>query len=526
MTDAPVLEVPSLRRPPRRRLGDVLVARGVVSEHDLLEVLEDQRHWDDNDRSGAVRLRLGALLVQHGLASEEQVASALAELLGREVVDAAHLTLDPSWARLLPRQLAERCQMLVLGPGDRGLRVLAADPTDVLALDDVRRHSGAQQLDVLVAIPAQLRTLLDRVWSLEDASDVVASIRAAAEPPTTREDDTVVVDAPTVRLLDSVLADAVRSRASDVHVEHQLDAVRVRYRIDGILRDVMTLPIEMGRTLTARIKIVASMDIAERRVPQDGRVRLTIDGRKVDARVSTLPSVHGEKAVIRLLPAASAISRLADLGMDPEQHEVLVRTLESPQGLVLITGPTGSGKTNTLYSAIAETMSPERNVVTLEDPVEIELPGITQVPIDDKAGMTFVRGLRALLRQDPDVVLVGEVRDTVTAELALRAAMTGHLVLTTLHTNDAPGGAAPARRHGRPSLPGGLGAEPGRQPAARAGAMPRLLAAVRARRGDPHGARGRSRVSVRRDAGARRRAALVAGRAATWAGVRSSRCSR
>ena len=248
----------------------------------------------------------------------------------------------------------------------------------------------------------------------------------------------MVVDAPTVRLLDSVLTDAVRSRASDVHVEHQLDAVRVRYRVDGVLRDVMTLPIEMGRTLTARIKIVASMDIAERRVPQDGRVRLTIDGRKVDARVSTLPSVHGEKAVIRLLPAASAISRLADLGMDPEQHEVLVRTLESPQGLVLITGPTGSGKTNTLYAAIAETMSPERNVVTLEDPVEIELPGITQVPIDDKTGMTFVRGLRALLRQDPDVVLVGEVRDTLTAELALRAAMTGHLVLTTLHTNDAP----------------------------------------------------------------------------------------
>ncbi len=328
--------------------------------------------------------------------------------------------------------------MLVLGPGPRGLRVLAADPTDVLALDDVRRHSGAQRLDVLVAIPSQLRTLLDRAWSLEDASDAIAAVSPAAELPSPRDEEAAVVDAPTVRLLDSVLADAVRSRASDVHIEHQVDLVRVRYRVDGVLRDVMNVPISMGRTLTARIKIIAGMDIAERRVPQDGRVRLTIDGCQVDARVSTLPSVHGEKAVIRLLPAVGTISRLADLGMDPAQREVLVRTLESPQGLVLITGPTGSGKTNTLYAAIVETMTPERNVVTLEDPIEIELPGITQVPIDDKTGMTFVRGLRALLRQDPDVVLVGEVRDTQTAELALRAAMTGHLVLTTLHTNDAP----------------------------------------------------------------------------------------
>jgi type IV pilus assembly protein PilB len=208
--------------------------------------------------------------------------------------------------------------------------------------------------------------------------------------------------------------------------------------VDGSLRDVLSLPRPVGRTLTARVKVVAGVDIAERRVPQDGRFRLLVDGRRVDARVSTLPSVHGEKVVVRLLPGASTIQPLSDLGLDDWQRDALVRALSVSHGLVLITGPTGSGKTNTLYAAIRETMTRERNVITLEDPVEIELAGITQVPVDTKTGMTFARGLRALLRQDPDVVLVGEVRDTETAELAMRAAMTGHLVLSTLHTNDAP----------------------------------------------------------------------------------------
>ncbi len=420
----------------RRRLGDILVARGNVSEAAVHEMLTEQRlHRDDDPET---RLRLGAMLVQHRLASEEQVASALGELLGREVVDATHIPLDPGWARRMSRSVCERSQVLVIGDGPRGLRVLSADPTDVMALDDVRRETGSQRLDILIATPTQLRGLIDRVWSIEqsgvDAADVVVQ-------QSTPDDDelgaTTTTDAPTVRLLDSILADAVRSRASDVHIEQQKDSVRIRYRVDGLMREVMSLPRALGRMLTARVKVVAGMDIAERRVPQDGRTRLTVDGRPVDARVSTLPAMHGEKAVIRLLPGAGSIQPLESLGLAPEQEAALSEALRAPQGLVLITGPTGSGKTNTLYAAIAATITPERNVVTLEDPVEIELPGITQVPVDEKTGMTFARGLRALLRQDPDVVLVGEVRDTVTAELAMRAALTGHLVLTTLHTNSA-----------------------------------------------------------------------------------------
>ena len=400
----------------------------------LAEVLDSQRRTTETEPASS-RQRLGVLLVEHGLASEEQVAHALGELLGREVVDASQVPIDPAYARLVPRALAERGLVLVLGVGERGLRVLAADPTDVLTLDDVRRHAGVQRLEILVGTPTQVRGLLDRVWSLAQNSEVVADVFADDEPVAVDEDP--VADAPTVRLLDSILADAVRHRASDIHVEQQRDAVRIRYRVDGVLRDVVSLPKSVGRTLTARVKVVSGMDIAERRVPQDGRIRLAVDGGRVDARVSTLPSVHGEKVVVRLLPGATSIQRLDELGLTTTQRDAVRTALDSPQGLVLITGPTGSGKTNTLYSAIQETITSERNVVTLEDPVEIEMAGITQVPVDDKTGMTFARGLRALLRQDPDVILVGEVRDTITAELALRAAMTGHLVLTTLHTNDA-----------------------------------------------------------------------------------------
>ncbi|HVB26300.1 MAG TPA: ATPase, T2SS/T4P/T4SS family, partial [Mycobacteriales bacterium] len=225
--------------------------------------------------------------------------------------------------------------------------------------------------------------------------------------------------------------------ASDIHVEPQAREVRIRYRVDGLLRDVMTVPRTAARGLVSRIKVLSNLDIAERRVPQDGRARLSIDGSLVDTRVSTLPSVHGEKVVIRVLPRADSVPPLTTLGLDERQLEILTSTLVSPQGLVLITGPTGSGKTSTLYSAISQIRTPDRNIVTLEDPVEIALAGITQVQTHERAGLTFTRGLRSVLRQDPDVILVGEVRDAETAKLALEAALTGHLVLTTLHTNDA-----------------------------------------------------------------------------------------
>lgn len=430
LADPALPTTPQAERAMRRRLGETLVARGVLTEADLAHVLEAQGSGPRGPRR-----RLGQVVLDLGLATEHQVADALGALFGREVVDATTVPVDPAWAERMPRGMALRAQVLPLGPGPNGLRVAVADPTDVVALDDVRRLTGAQRLDVVVTTPTQLHELIDRVWRLAPGPDA-GGIAAVAEIAPPEEDDDVA-DAPTVRMVDAILGEAVRVGASDVHVELQRDAVRIRYRVDGMLRELVALPKGVGRALTARLKVVAGMDIAERRVPQDGRVRLTVEGSVVDARVSSLPAIHGEKVVVRLLPAASTVQRLADLGLAEDQRDCLVRALGAPQGLVLITGPTGSGKTSTLYAAINETLTPERNVVTLEDPVEIELPGITQVPIDEKTGMTFARGLRALLRQDPDVVLVGEVRDVETAELALRAALTGHLVLTTLHTNDA-----------------------------------------------------------------------------------------
>lgn len=240
-----------------------------------------------------------------------------------------------------------------------------------------------------------------------------------------------------VSRVNQILGDAVRLRASDIHIESQREVLLVRFRIDGLLRDIVKFPKRIAGPVVSRIKIMSGLDIAERRIPQDGRTRFTVGDAAIDSRVSTLPSLHGEKVVIRLLTRGDAVPRLDTLGFEPHQLAVLRSALAMPQGLVLITGPTGSGKTNTLYSAIAEISSPDINIVTLEDPVEVQLPGITQVGVNEKTGMTFGKGLRAILRQDPDVVLVGEVRDSETAELALKASLTGHLVLTTLHTNSA-----------------------------------------------------------------------------------------
>jgi type IV pilus assembly protein PilB len=408
----------------------------VLDETTLAAVLAEQA--DHNADRSRPRRRLGQMVVAKGLASELEVATALAEILDLVVVDLSATPVDPAAARLIPRSLAERFGLLILGRTRAGLRVAATDPTNVLALDDVRIQTRTRSLEVVVATPSQVRDQLSRIWSLVD--DAADAVRLLAEEDDTTADgvtDDDVDQTPTVRLVDALVGDAIRAGASDVHVEPQRDAVRVRYRVDGLLRDVMTVPRGAMAAMISRLKIISGLDIAERRLPQDGRARLSVDGRTVDTRVSTLPSIHGEKVVVRLLRGSDHAPRLAELGLSPEQEAAVKRSLSASQGLVLITGPTGSGKTNTLYAAIGELVTPERNVVTLEDPVEIQLPGITQVQVNSRTGLTFARGLRSVLRQDPDVVLVGEARDLETAEMALRASLTGHLVLSTLHTNNA-----------------------------------------------------------------------------------------
>jgi type IV pilus assembly protein PilB len=419
--------------PERRRLGDVLVERDLISREQLNEALEAQRQL-----TGKNRKRLGQLIVEMGFLTERQIAEALAELLALDLIDGGDLAVPMEVARLLPRQVAERARVLVLGRTTDGLRVATADPTNVVALDDVRAYTGAHSLSLVVATESMIQEHIARIYSMAEDT------RLASQPA---DDDSDPVEdamlakaadqAPTVRLVNQILSDAVRVGASDIHIEQQHDGVWIRHRVDGVLRDVTRVHKGAAPALVSRLKIVSSMDIAERRLPQDGRMKMEANGVVIDARVSTLPSVHGEKVVIRMLPNAEKITALEGLGMEPEQLKQLVHAASAAQGLVLITGPTGSGKTNTLYSLLSHVSNRERNVVTLEDPVEIQLPGITQVQINERAGLTFARGLRSVLRQDPDVVLVGEVRDTETAGLALEASLTGHLVMTTLHTNNA-----------------------------------------------------------------------------------------
>ena len=419
----------------RRRLGDVLVESGLLTPQQLELALEEQR------KDSGPRRRLGQVVADLGLAAERDVAKALADLLGLELIDLSRMVPAPDVVRLLPRAVAERTRVLVLDRTPTGLVVAAADPTNVLALDDVKLYTRTPDLQVLVATDSQIRDQIARAWAIShDGGDVSAIVESVDEDDDDGGLSDIPVgteDAPIVKLVNQILADAVHLRASDIHIEVQRDALRVRYRVDGLLRDVMNAPKRIATSVISRIKVVSGLDIAERRIPQDGRTRFAVGDHDIDARVSTLPSLHGEKVVIRLLTRGDAVPPLDGLGFDARQLALFRSALSVPQGLVLITGPTGSGKTNTLYSAIAEIRNPDKNIVTLEDPVEVQLPGITQVGVSERTGMTFSRGLRSILRQDPDVILVGEVRDAETAELALKASMTGHLVLTTLHTNSA-----------------------------------------------------------------------------------------
>ena len=417
----------------RRQLGEVLLDQGLVDQDQLEAALTAQ------SADQPPRRRLGNVVTQLGFATEREVAEALAAHLGLAAADLSQVSPAADVVRLLPRAVAERTGVLVLERHPSGALVIAmSDPTNVLALDDVRLYTNAPELFIVVAPSTQITRHLDRAWSLsQDASGVQLIAEDLEEAVIDDFGEGSVDDAPIVKLVNQVLSDAARMQASDIHIEMQRDGLRFRYRIDGLLREVMTAPRRLGPAIVSRVKIMAGLDIAERRNPQDGRSRIVVDDYSLDTRVSTLPALHGEKVVIRLLARAEVMPSLESLGFEPAQLATFLAALSVPQGLILVTGPTGSGKTNTLYAAIHQTMSPEKNVVTLEDPIEVQLAGITQVQVNEKSGLTFDRGLRSVLRQDPDVILVGEVRDAKTAELALKSALTGHLVLTTLHANSA-----------------------------------------------------------------------------------------
>ena len=433
MQDAPATQegssAPGRRR---RRLGELLLAAGVVTEATIRDALD----------VAAPGERLGAALVRLGLVEESEVADALATQLRLERVDLdTTADLDPEVVSLLPMPEAERHDVLPLRLSGGVLHLAMSDPSDVAALDDVRLTTGVRRVRPVVATTDALRRARRRAYRLTATQDRLWE-RSRTAGAVSGQEGAGADAAPVVARLDALLAEAVQLQASDLHLEPYEGGARVRLRVDGVLREAERLPSDLHPRVVSRIKLLADLDIAERRRPQDGRAQLVVEGRPLEVRVSVMPTLRGETVALRLLPRAEELLGLDELGLQPADVATVTDVLARPQGLVLLTGPTGSGKTTTAYAALATTDGLGRNIRTLEDPVEVRWLGINQTQIDPRVGLTFATGLRHLLRQDPDVLLVGEVRDRETAQLTVEAASTGHLVVATLHTNDAPSAVA------------------------------------------------------------------------------------
>jgi type IV pilus assembly protein PilB len=408
-------------------LTDVIVKMGLATRRQVDDALESSRNLGTTPER---------VLVDSGAITQDALARALAERYGLDHLDLGVFAVDMSAANLVSTAVAKRYQAVPVAFADkRTLLVAMADPSNVLAVDDIAIMTG-YEIRVAVAPPDDITGLISRLDHLEDV--VGDSVFEEGE------DEEVVAlhetsdDAPVIKLVNQLVAQAVERGASDLHLAPEGRDMRVRFRIDGVLQDITTVPRKMAAGVVSRIKIMAELNIAEKRLPQDGRVGLAVDGRHVDLRVVTLPSVHGEGVVMRVLDKASVVVELDKLGMAEPERERLERACRQTHGAVLVTGPTGSGKSTTLYAALQLLNTPEKNIITVEDPVEYEMSGLTQVQVSAKVGLTFATGLRAMVRADPDVIMVGEIRDRETAQIAVESALTGHLVLSTLHTNDAP----------------------------------------------------------------------------------------
>jgi type IV pilus assembly protein PilB len=411
----------------RERLGGVLIKAGLIDYEQLHLALESQTH-----KGG----KLGEILVEQLIVSEEQLAQALADQKGLEFVHLQNFAFDRAAVALLPERIARMRRIIPLGYRDGKVLLAMADPLDVEAVDDMRLRARADVIAV-VATESQIRYAIDKYMESQDAFQDVVNASAA-------DDEGVDVkvaegeDVPVVRLVNQIIREAVADRASDIHFEPGERNVRVRYRVDGVMHEVMRIPKNARAGVTSRIKVMADMDIAEKRLPQDGRIQLGVDGRPVDLRVATLPTGHGEAVVIRVLNQELTFRDLEDVGM-LEAHLAMVREMVAkPYGAILVAGPTGSGKSTSLYAILKRLNIEARKIITIEDPVEYEMDGVTQIGVLPRIGLTFASGLRQILRSDPDVVMVGEIRDPETAEIAIRAALTGHLMLSSIHTNDAP----------------------------------------------------------------------------------------
>jgi type IV pilus assembly protein PilB len=423
------------------RLGQVLVQEGLLTREQLAQALAEQK---------SSKFRLGYVLVKLGLIQEIEITKVLARQYRMPAVDLTNFQVDSKIIRLIPAEMAVKNVVLPLKREGRTLTVAMADPTDIGLLEDLK-FITRYDLFPVIAGEFTLRTLIEKHYDTAAAEqqqlsnmlrDMEEMDDADVEVLEEHEDDAAtqaqIDDAPVVKLINGILTDAVRRGASDIHIEPFEQEIRIRYRIDGSLVEIMKPPMKMKAALTSRIKILSQLNIAERRVPQDGRLKLKMGNRVIDFRVSTLPVLFGEKIVLRILDKGNLTLDLQKFGFEPKAEADLMKAILNPYGMVLVTGPTGSGKTTTLYSALSRINTTEVNIMTAEDPVEYNLMGINQVLVRNEIGMTFAAALKAFLRQDPNIIMVGEIRDLETGGIAIKAALTGHLVLSTLHTNDAP----------------------------------------------------------------------------------------
>lgn len=414
------------------KLGEILISTGKITQEQLDKALEEQKNS---------KKKLGQIFIDNNIITEQDIIEILEFQLGIPHINLENFVIDEEVPLLISESLARRYELIPIRKQRGKLMVAMVDPLNIFAIDDVKI---ATNMDIEPCICSQYDILnaIDRSYGKEVAEKAIEDFKRQYEVDNINDLDEEILNdinnAPVVRLVNSIIKQAIKAKASDIHIEPFEENVRIRFRVDGQLQEIMSSAKTTHSAIVTRIKIMGKMDIAEKRVPQDGRIELSIDGKEVDLRISVLPTVFGEKIVIRLLDRSSFLLSKSQLGFTEANLDRFYKLIENPNGIILITGPTGSGKTTTLYTILRELNQINKNIITVEDPVEYKLHGINQVQVNNKAGLTFANGLRSILRQDPDIVMIGEIRDAETAQIAARAAITGHLVISTMHTNDAP----------------------------------------------------------------------------------------
>lgn len=414
-------------------LGEQLIKMGLVTEEQIMQALEIQ----SQKRKSGQKTKLGQVLISMGCCTEEDIARAMAEKSGLCFMSINNIGVDMACANLITPEVASKYKLLPICIKDNKLLLAMNNPNDIIAIDDIQIMTG-YEVEPVVVPDKELKTVI------EQFNNMSKNVESEPEEPeeeiqSTTAEENNPNEKPAVLIVNQIIHNAVKAGSSDIHIEPQEKFTRVRFRIDGVLHEIMQQPLKLHPLISSRIKVMGGMDIAERRIPQDGRITLKVEDKTVDIRVASLPSAYGEKLTLRLLNRSSKMITLAELGFPEVQLKRYNEVMHMPYGFILITGPTGSGKSTTLYATLAEINTPDKNIITLEDPIERRMAGLNQIQMNAKAGMTFASGLRSILRSDPDIIMVGEIRDQETAKIAVESALTGHLVFSTLHTNDAPG---------------------------------------------------------------------------------------